>query len=189
MSGIIDGIQSVDLGAFFSVDPLSWTSMAAGMLSAGIIGWERQLKGKPVGIRTSILICLGTYVFVAIGASVAGDKSDPSRVIGQVVTGIGFLGAGVMLAKEGNVIGVTSAACIWMLAAIGVLIGTQDAGVGIKLALLTVFVLVGVDYCESSFKRLQRGVHSHLSNGGARRSSASKSPIAEEAGSKPKPKP
>lgn len=65
---------------------------------------------------------MGTYVFITSSMLVAVDFTDPSRIIGQVVTGIGFLGAGAMLAKEGVVVGVTSAATIWALAAVGVCI-------------------------------------------------------------------
>jgi len=124
-----------------------------------IVGLERQLRGKPVGIRTSSLIVLGTYVFIAISMHVANSASDPSRIIGQVVTGIGFLGAGVMLAKEGVVVGVTSAAAIWALAAIGVCIATIDNSVAIKLAMVIVAILYGVDLLEEYSAAFTRGVH------------------------------
>lgn len=149
--------------SLLDVAPLSWSSLLCAMLSASIIGLERQLLGKPVGIRTSALICLGTYVFIAISNHVMRDVTDPSRIIGQAITGVGFLGAGVMMARDGAVIGVTSAACIWMLAAIGVVIGVGEAFLGVKLALLSVVVLVGVDMAENSFKWLQRGVHRRFS--------------------------
>jgi len=132
------------------------------MLAGTIIGFERQLLGKPVGIRTSMLVCLGTYVFVAVSNFVAVDATDPTRVIGQVVTGIGFLGAGVMMTRKGMVYGVTSAASIWMLAAIGVVVASGSVVSGIKLAVLTVVILVGVDWLESSFKAMRRGVHAHF---------------------------
>ncbi len=157
------------LATLFDIAPLHWSGVLSAMLSASIIGLERQLLGKPVGIRTSTLICLGTYVFIAISNHVMRDVTDPSRIIGQAITGVGFLGAGVMMSRDGIVIGVTSAACIWMLAAIGVVIGTGEAALGIKLAVLSVVVLVGVDIAESSFKWLQRGVHKHLNRSGRRR--------------------
>jgi putative Mg2+ transporter-C (MgtC) family protein len=88
----------------------SWLKILISLLCGGIIGFERQIRGKPAGIRTSILICLGTVVFVSHGTSLAdGDKY---RVLAQVVTGIGFLGAGLMISQEGTVRGVTSAAII-----------------------------------------------------------------------------
>ena len=105
---------------------------------------------------------MGTYVFVAVGGSVAGNFGDPSRVIGQVVTGIGFLGAGVILTREGTVLGVTSAATIWVLAAIGVLAGENRIFSAIIVALLTVGILVGVNILESVFASLQQGVHARI---------------------------
>ena len=85
--------------------------------------------------------------------------TDPSRIIGQVITGVGFLGAGVMLARDGMVLGVTSAATIWVLAAIGVCIGIGLDLVAIKLSVLVVLVLVGIDVLENSSSAMRRGVH------------------------------
>jgi putative Mg2+ transporter-C (MgtC) family protein len=141
------------------VSPLSWEALLCCFLSGTIVGLERQLRGKPVGMRTSALICIGTYVFIAMGLSVANQATDPSRIIGQVVTGIGFLGAGVILARHGAIIGVTSASAIWVLAALGVVIGLGRPWLGVKLAVLTVAILVGVDLVEHRFESLQRGVH------------------------------
>ena len=148
--------------SILSIGPLSWFAILSALLCGAIIGTERQMLGKPVGIRTSMLICVGTYAFVAVSNSVATDITDPSRVIGQVITGIGFLGAGVMLSRDGLVFGVTSAATIWMLAAIGVTIATGYNSTGIKLAVLTVVILVGVDVLENTFKSMQKGVHARL---------------------------
>jgi len=147
-----------------SIYPLTWSSIGTAILCGAIVGFERQLRGKPVGIRTSSLIVLGTYVFIAISIHVANDVSDPSRIIGQVVTGIGFLGAGVMLAKEGVIVGVTSAATIWALAAIGICIPIAEASVAIKLALVIVAILYGVDLLEEYSTTFTRGVHSKYSH-------------------------
>lgn len=144
---------------WLSVAPLSWIDLFACLLAGGIIGLERQWQGKPIGIRTSALICLGTYVFVAIGAAIINDTADPTRIVGQVITGIGFLGAGVMLTRDGMVVGATSAASIWVLAAIGVVIGTGSPFLGVKLALLSVVVLVGINALELRCAWLQRGMH------------------------------
>lgn len=142
-----------------SIAPLDWKGISSALLSGAIIGLERQMSGKPVGIRTSTLICLGTYVFIVASNSVASAATDPSRVIGQVITGIGFLGAGVILSRDGIVIGVTSAAAIWVLASIGVAIASGFYFTGIKLSVLTVAILVGFDLMENTFKSLQKGVH------------------------------
>jgi putative Mg2+ transporter-C (MgtC) family protein len=137
--------------------PVFWLRLGTAILCGGIIGLERQLRGKAAGIRTSILICLGTQLFVSLGSSFGGDRVDPTRVLGQVVTGIGFLGGGVILAREGAVIGVTSAAVIWVLAALGSLIGLGHLVAAIILSVVTVGLLIGVELLESVFRRLREG--------------------------------
>jgi putative Mg2+ transporter-C (MgtC) family protein len=134
-----------------------WLRLGTAILCGGIIGLERQLRGKAAGIRTSILICLGTQLFVSLGASFAGERVDPTRVLGQVVTGIGFLGGGVILARDGSVVGVTSAAVIWVLAALGSLIGMGHLLAAIVLTVVTVGLLTGVELLESVFRRLREG--------------------------------
>lgn len=156
----------MELDLIFSVAPFDWAAIGTAILCGSIIGIERQLRGKPVGIRTSSLITLGTYIFIAaslfVSAHLAGPEkvvTDPSRIIGQVITGIGFLGAGVMLARDGFVLGVTSAATIWMLASIGVVIAIGYNLVAIKLSLIVIAVLVGVDFLEDYSQSFTRGVH------------------------------
>ena len=152
------------LEMIFSIEPYSWASILTAIICGNIIGLERQLRGKPVGIRTSTLIVLGTYVFISSSMMVAAEITDPSRIIGQVITGIGFLGAGVMLAKEGMVVGVTSAATIWALASIGVCIAVIDNVVAVKLSIIVVAILYGVDALEDYSSAFTRGVHSKYSS-------------------------
>lgn len=142
-----------------SIHPFEWHAIGTALLCGFIIGLERQLRGKPVGIRTSTLITLGTYIFIVIAASVSNDATDPSRAISQVITGVGFLGAGVMLSRDGVVHGVTSAATIWSLASIGVCIGTGHYLTAIKLAVIIVGILIGVETLEGYSQALTRGVH------------------------------
>ncbi|OHB66995.1 MAG: hypothetical protein A2Y77_05635 [Planctomycetes bacterium RBG_13_62_9] len=144
------------------IHPLSWEGLLCCFLSGIIVGLERQLRGKPVGMRTNALVCIGTYVFVAMAQHVSTDMTDPSRIVGQVVTGIGFLGAGVILARHGAVVGVTSASAIWVLAAIGVVIGSGFPWLGVKLALLTVLILVGVEFVEKRAGPVKQGVRDKL---------------------------
>src|SRR5210317_2647743 len=134
-----------------------WLKILVSVLCGGIIGFERQFRGKPAGIRTSILICLGTQVFVSHGTSLAAG--DQYRVLAQVVTGIGFLGAGLMISQEGTVRGVTSAAVIWVLAAIGATIGLGYHAEALVLVLVIVSVLSGVEYLENTIRRLRSGDH------------------------------
>jgi putative Mg2+ transporter-C (MgtC) family protein len=146
--------------AFDPLDPDTatfWLHLGTAILCGGIIGLERQLRNKAAGIRTSILICLGTALFVALGASFSGERVDPTRVLGQVVSGIGFLGGGVILAREGIVVGVTSAAVIWVLAALGALIGLGHLLAALVLTMVTVGLLIGVELLESMFRRLRAG--------------------------------
>jgi len=146
--------------SLIDIAPFQWHAIATTLLCGMIIGLERQLRGKPVGIRTSSLVALGTYTFVAVSLSIDNHNSDPTRIIGQVVSGVGFLGAGVMLAKDGEVIGVTSAATIWVLAAIGTCIAVGYTFTGVKLALITVAILYLVDHLENVSTMFTRGVHS-----------------------------
>ena len=136
-----------------------WATICVAVLCGGIVGLERQLHGKPAGVRTSILVCLGTSVFIHLGSAISEAGSDSTRVLGQLVTGVGFLGAGVMFSRQGVVTGVTTAAVIWMLAAIGAAIGLGRYAGAIGLAIVTVGVLLGVELLESSVRRLNRGVH------------------------------
>ncbi len=124
-----------------------------------IFGIERQLRGKPVGIRTSILIVVGTCFFIHLSAQIEGVATDYSRVLGQVVTGIGFLGAGVILTKDGLVLGMTSAAVIWVLAAVGAAIGFEQYISALMITITCVIVLVLTRFLEGRFKDLLRGVH------------------------------
>ncbi len=138
-------------------DPLGksfWMTVAYAVACGGIIGLERQIRGKTAGVRTSVLICLGTAVFINLGASAAGGTGDPARVLGQVVTGVGFIGAGVIISDAGTVFGVTTAAVIWILAAVGSAIGLGYHLGALALSLVTVAVLVGVEIIESAARRL-----------------------------------
>lgn len=137
-----------------------WTSVGTAALCGAIVGVERQLHGKPAGVRTSMLICLGTTMFVRLGGLVALGGGDPTRVLAQIVTGVGFIGAGVMLAREGLVRGVTSAAVIWMLAAIGSIVGVGLYVEALALACVTVLLLTGVALLERAVRRLRSGDYS-----------------------------
>jgi putative Mg2+ transporter-C (MgtC) family protein len=146
------------------MDPLTsqfWIAIGVAVLCGGIVGFERQMRGKPAGIRTNILICLGTTIFVKLSTLYSGQNTDMTRVLGQVVTGIGFLGAGVIIARGGHVKGVTSAAVIWTLAGIGAMIGFGLLAPAIALALTTVVILTVIEFLEVSFRRLRSGEHAH----------------------------
>ncbi|MEZ8105856.1 MgtC/SapB family protein [Vibrio cortegadensis] len=146
-------VSVLDLG------PFSWSALMCCAINGVLIGVERQTRGKPVGIRTSILIIAGTYFFMSMAISLSPNTLDQARVLGQIITGVGFLGAGVMMTLDGKIHGVTSAAIIWMLAALGMMIGLGYLQQSVVITLLALFVLLGVDKAENSFKSLRRGVH------------------------------
>lgn len=88
----------------------------------GLIGLERQIHGRPAGLRTHILVCLGSALVMILATSF-GPNVDPGRAVAGIVTGVGFLGAGVIVKSKELVRGLTTAACIWFVAALGVAIG------------------------------------------------------------------
>lgn len=139
------------------VHPGFWYGVFVAIVCGAIVGYERQLKDKPVGARTSILICLGTQIFVHIGSAFVTPSADPTRVIGQVVTGIGFIGGGVILARRGIVVGVTTASTIWVLAAIGVVIGVGHYLTAVMLSIVTVTILTGFDYLDKRILAPKKG--------------------------------
>ena len=125
------------------VVPLFLVRCGAAAICGGLIGLERELKGKPAGFRTNILICLGSSMYMAVGlllVNAGGEAtSDPARIAAQVVTGIGFLGAGTIIQQRGRVVGLTTAATIWVVAAIGIVAG---AGFPILAFIASFMVLV-----------------------------------------------
>jgi putative Mg2+ transporter-C (MgtC) family protein len=141
------------------LDAHFWIPIAVAIACGSIIGVERQVRGKPAGVRTSILICLSTHMFVRLGLSYTGEHAEAARVLGQIVTGVGFLGAGVILTREGVVMGVTTAAVIWVLAAIGAAIGFGAYAAALAWSVVAVGVLIGVELLEGSVRALRRGVH------------------------------
>lgn len=147
---------------FLNISPFNWTALITCAFNGTLIGLERQLRGKPVGIRTAILIISGTYLFMAMAASLSPYSQDHARVLGQIITGVGFLGAGVMMTLDGKIHGVTSAAVIWLLAGLGLMIGLGHESQSIIFTILTLGILLGVDKIERSFQSLRRGVHQGL---------------------------
>lgn len=139
------------------LNPELWTAVAVAITCGALIGFERQFRGKAAGVRTGILISLGTMLFVFMGSHMNGATVDNSRVLGQVVTGIGFLGAGVMFNQNGVVNGVTTASVVWVLAAIGSMAGLGYTYTPLLLSLLTVLILSACSSLENNFGWLRRG--------------------------------
>ena len=111
-----------------------------------LVGIERERKGKPAGFRTNTLICFGSALYMLVSEfimkSMGVQNTDPTRIAAQVVTGIGFLGAGTIIQSRGTITGLTSAATIWVVAGIGLMIGAGFPWTGLLCSLLVLMTLV-----------------------------------------------
>jgi len=112
-------------------------------LAGGLIGYERESAEKPAGLRTNLLVCVGAALITIVSIHGFGASSDPSRVAAGIVVGIGFLGAGTIIRYRGAVLGLTTAATIWSVAAIGLALG---AGLYLIAAITAVMVLIALRF-------------------------------------------
>lgn len=117
------------------------------ILLGGMIGFEREFRDKAAGFRTIIFICVGATLFTIFSIRIAGDK-DPGRIAANIVTGVGFLGAGVVLRNEGRIVGLTTASIVWLTAAIGMGIGSNQYALAFTTALFMFLILWVFPYIE-----------------------------------------
>jgi putative Mg2+ transporter-C (MgtC) family protein len=143
------GIPAAVLAALH-LDTLGRLALAS--LLGGLVGLEREVSGKPAGLRTNLLICVGaaliTEISVLLPAAYGGVNGDPGRLAAQIVSGIGFIGAGTILQSRGRIIGLTSAATLWVVAAVGIAVGAHQYTVAMGatvLILSTLFLLRRVE--------------------------------------------
>ena len=138
-------------------------------LLGAVIGVERNIRKRPAGMRTGICVCLGAALFTIVSAEFARLTGDPSttRIASNIVQGIGFLGAGVILRERGTVIGVTTAAAIFAEAAIGMGAGAGLYRVTGIAAVILLFALDGLIYIESLLSIKSRHTLFRISNGSA----------------------
>lgn len=117
--------------------------LTAAILLGAVVGVQREKAGKPAGLRTHMLVCLGTTVLIISCASVGMSSDSQARIIQGIVTGIGFLGAGSILKlnEDRDIQGLTTAAGVWMTAAIGVAVGLGSLGVALLSTLFTLIIL------------------------------------------------
>jgi putative Mg2+ transporter-C (MgtC) family protein len=128
------------------------------VLLGGVIGLERQLRHKPAGIRTNMLICFGAALFTIISYVMAGEVTgNHTRIAAQIIPGIGFIGAGVVIRERGAVVGITSASTIFVMASIGMAVGAGMLGTAIFATFLVLVALVALGFLE---ERL--GLHTQL---------------------------
>jgi putative Mg2+ transporter-C (MgtC) family protein len=134
------------------------------ILCGGAIGFERELSRKAAGLRTNVLICMGSALFMIVSRHIGGGApyTDPARLVAQVVTGIGFLGAGVILQARGSITGLTTAATIFVVGAVGIAIGDGMFGVALFSTALIIIVLVALRRVERFVIKRQRMFHYSL---------------------------
>ena len=121
-------------------------------LIGGLIGAERELRRKSAGFRTNILIALGSAVFTIASITLASPSGDPTRVAAQIVTGIGFLGAGAILRNRDGVHGLTTAAIVWVNASLGVAAGGGQFHLAIIGGAITLSVLLVLGPIEAAIE-------------------------------------
>lgn len=141
--------------------------LALAVLLGGAVGLERELSGNPAGLRTNILICVGSAMLMDLSLRVAvadggAQVGDPARLAAQVISGIGFLGAGTILQARGTVVGLTTAATIWVVAAIGLTIGSGSYLEACGGALLVTSVLYGLGRIEKRLLATRRVISGAL---------------------------
>ena len=117
------------------------------------IGIERESRQKPAGLRTNILIALGSALFTMLSIQMGGDGSTPDRIAAQVVTGMGFLGGGAILRSGQTVHGMTTAATIWVNAAVGMAAGAGLYMIASVSTVITLIVLVVLPFAERHLDR------------------------------------
>lgn len=145
MTYTINNMNTLDLINYFG--PRLLVATICGL----IIGVEREVKGKVAGLRSNLLICVGVTLFTSASFYYSQlDKNvDPTRMIGQIITGIGFLGGGAIYKSEDKIIGFTTAAFIWCMASIGILIGTG-------LYTISIITTIGLVVVSLILERVER---------------------------------
>jgi putative Mg2+ transporter-C (MgtC) family protein len=126
--------------------------LALAAVLGALVGLERELAGKPAGLRTNILICVGAELLTEASLGIASGfamhdlvRADPARIAAQIVSGIGFIGAGTILVARGSVLGLTTAATLWVVAAIGITVGIHAyvEAIGATVLVLVVLLVIG----------------------------------------------
>ncbi|MDD2904050.1 MAG: MgtC/SapB family protein [Syntrophales bacterium] len=134
----------------------------AALLGAAV-GLEREIHGRPAGVRTYLILALGTALLMVLSENLllaykeafpgSGIQGDPGRIAGQAITGIGFLGAGVIIRYKDSIRGLTTAACVWLVCSVGLAVGAGFYLLGVAVTLLTLIALVGLKVGERRMKK------------------------------------
>ena len=137
--------------------PEAFVRNALAAILGGAIGLEREYRHKPAGLRTNMLIALGSALFSMLSVELGAGAGSPDRIAAQVVTGIGFLGAGAILRSGDHIHGLTTAATIWVNAAIGMAAGLGSYTVATVAAAITLVVLALLPWMEEFVDKRRGG--------------------------------
>lgn len=154
----VEGLQEWNQAlSFLRLDLLFRLVLAA--ILGGAIGLEREVRGKAAGFRTNLLICVGAALLMELSIGVAAlvdpaqTNADPARIAAQIVSGIGFLGAGTIIQSRGSVVGLTTAATLWVVAAIGMAVGARAYVEAVGTTILVFIALIALSRVEESIVR------------------------------------
>ena len=132
-------------------------SIVLAVILGGIVGLERELNGKPAGLRTNVLICVGAAIFTIISRQMGAGQTDSiSRIAAQIVTGVGFLGAGAIIRDTAGVHGLTTAATIWLVASVGMACGAGLYILAIVSTIIAIGVLLGLAKLANHIERYRK---------------------------------
>ena len=119
-------------------------ALVIAVVLGGVIGFERELTGKPAGLRTNILICVGAAAFTIMAPYLSSSPEAITRMAAGVITGVGFLGAGALIQEGTGIHGLTTAASIWLVTSIGIACGAQLYPLAVTITVLGLIVLFGM---------------------------------------------
>lgn len=146
------------------------TKLVIAAVLGGIVGAERDMSGRPAGLRTNMIIALSSCLFTILSTDAfIGTGNDQTRIASQIVVGVGFLGAGVLMQNKERIIGLTTAADIWLVAGIGMAIGAGYYVIGSFVALFSVITIVALGPLSHRLERLGRDRKESSKAEGARR--------------------
>lgn len=155
---------------------MDWEMLGRLLLAAflgGVIGMERAWKGKPAGMRTHLLVCLGAALIMLIsihmGRISEGGTVDPTRIASNVVVGLGFLGAGTIMRLRGSVLGLTTAASLWAVGGVGLAVGCGYYGAALGGIVIMLVALRALDHVEQRLleaKGMRKPGQGRISRGG-----------------------
>jgi len=130
------------------------TSIVLAVVFGAAIGLEREISGKAAGLRTNVLICLGAAVFTVISKQMAaGQQESITRIAAGIVSGVGFIGAGAIMRERASVLGLTTAATIWLVASVGMACGARAYFLAAMTSLITIVVLIGLAQLERPLQK------------------------------------